>query len=152
QEDSVAPDDGGGVAGAGQFRLPEEVLGLAPAQGDVAVVGVSLAGGSAPLGPGRELTPRGGGFLRRQQAGGEGQGQGEQKGGPAGGKGGASGVGGTIQRYPTRPGPALPHAGWICPPVLWWGGVETYPRDTLPPERGARHAGRHGFSRHAAAD
>src|SRR5262249_6697369 len=30
QEDPVAPDDGGGVAGAGEPRLPEEVLGLAP--------------------------------------------------------------------------------------------------------------------------
>src|SRR5262249_30385017 len=78
EEDAVAPDDRGGVAGAGQLRLPEEVRRLAPGKGGFRVVAVTLPAGAAPLRPVGGVFP-GGGVGQGQPSGEEDEcGQGEQ--------------------------------------------------------------------------
>src|SRR5262249_23725280 len=51
QEDAVAPDDRRRVADAGQLRLPQDVLLLAPLQHDLLALDVALFGGAAPVRP-----------------------------------------------------------------------------------------------------
>src|SRR5262249_53557711 len=51
QEHAVAPNDRRGVAAPWQRGLPRKILCLAPLEGHVRIVGVTLAAGAAPLMP-----------------------------------------------------------------------------------------------------
>src|SRR4051812_39755603 len=48
QEDPVAPDDWRRIALAGQRRLPEQVVLIAPGERYLGILGVALAAGAAP--------------------------------------------------------------------------------------------------------